>query len=70
MMTFQTFLGVAAEYNGDRFITLQDGVWKVSQQRVILAVEFISVLACHLNKIHAYINLYLKISGLMKSCVF
>lgn len=38
-MIFQTFLGVAAEYDGNRFLTLQDGVWKVSQQGVILAVE-------------------------------
>lgn len=38
-MIFQTFLGVTAEYDGNRFLTLQDGVWKVSQQGVILAVE-------------------------------
>lgn len=40
MVIFQTYLGVAAEYDGDRFITLQDGVWKVSQQGVVLAVQF------------------------------
>uniref|UniRef100_A0A0V0HKY7 Putative ovule protein n=1 Tax=Solanum chacoense TaxID=4108 RepID=A0A0V0HKY7_SOLCH len=53
MVIFQTFLGVAAEYDGDRFITLQDGVRKATPLLLTVAVIELSDIAFAVDSIPA-----------------